>query len=333
MNKRDEIYAKAETIANELFFDKDRKKIKKRKTVNAFLDLQFANSGSSYGPMTEREEQSIRIYRRGLSEEHQAMWDFNIKQVDQIIALSYNEKEKRYDGHKALEEDPTKFTVLKDLAIPYLRIWFHPVFLRLVRVSNGEFLKIPLGDANEDVAPKELESTVETNYVQLDKSFCLYYSMASALHYCGCKAAGREVFNHAKKYQHADADTQITKLIELMEKNVPSIGRCMKYNVRTSKKKKRNLELAELCETKTPYPTIVVPQCVDGGINHAVTVVDDLVFDATQSNALKLKEETFEWICVKNDGFQKISKAFRFHKAIKPKMKWAREIETNWKEE
>ena len=35
----------------------------------------------------------------------------------------------------------------------------------------------------------------------------------------------------------------------------------------------------------------------DAGVNHAVCVVDDLIFDSTQHFALKLCRESFDWIC------------------------------------
>ena len=40
----------------------------------------------------------------------------------------------------------------------------------------------------------------------------------------------------------------------------------------------------------------MIPQGKDGSINHAVAVVEDLIFDSTQSHAMKLKKESFDWI-------------------------------------
>ena len=47
----------------------------------------------------------------------------------------------------------------------------------------------------------------------------------------------------------------------------------------------------------TEFPTVVVPQGRDGSVNHAVCIVDDLVFDSTQPKALKLCRETLDWVC------------------------------------
>ena len=41
----------------------------------------------------------------------------------------------------------------------------------------------------------------------------------------------------------------------------------------------------------------MIPKGKDAGVNHAVCVVDDLIFDSTQHFTLKLCHESFDWIC------------------------------------
>ena len=45
--------------------------------------------------------------------------------------------------------------------------------------------------------------------------------------------------------------------------------------------------------------TLVQPISNNGGADHVVTVVFDLIFDTRNVYALKLKTETFHWICGK----------------------------------
>ena len=43
-------------------------------------------------------------------------------------------------------------------------------------------------------------------------------------------------------------------------------------------------------EKKTIYPTVVVPEGRNDNIGHAITVVDDLIFDSTQQHTLNFAE-------------------------------------------
>ena len=63
------------------------------------------------------------------------------------------------------------------------------------------------------------------------------------------------------------------------------------------KRRNRKITLQEVLDVVTPFPTIVIPCGNDDSVNHAVCVVDDLIFDSTQPYALKLTRQSFDWIC------------------------------------
>ena len=67
----------------------------------------------------------------------------------------------------------------------------------------------------------------------------------------------------------------------------------------------------------------------DGSSNHAITVVNDLVFDSTQPRAMKLKMETLDWICGKG-GINYILEAFRFEHGWKQTKKLVLKPSKNW---
>ena len=81
------------------------------------------------------------------------------------------------------------------------------------------------------------------------------------------------------------------------------------------KKRKKTLTLDDLISIKTPYPTVVVPLGSDGSVHHEFCVVNDLVFDSTQSCALKCTLDTIGWVCDKpgKRGKVDVFKAFRFN--------------------
>ena len=74
----------------------------------------------------------------------------------------------------------------------------------------------------------------------------------------------------------------------------------------------------DLLADKSAFPTVVIPRGIDQCVNHAVCVVDDLVFDLTQPKALSLSKETFDWICGE-DGCDRLRFAVRFDRSFKTK--------------
>ena len=60
------------------------------------------------------------------------------------------------------------------------------------------------------------------------------------------------------------------------------------------------MTVESLVQEKSTFPTVVIPRGYDMSVNHAVCVVDDLVFDSTQLKALCLFKETFDGICGDN---------------------------------
>lgn len=103
------------------------------------------------------------------------------------------------------------------------------------------------------------------------------------------------------------SNVQVARLRELAMVVIPTIGLCTVHG------DKGPFHVKELVECRTAYPTVVIPQGKDGSVGHAVTVVDDLIFDSTQKRALKLQRMSLDWIC-DGDGCEKILIAYRFEK-------------------
>jgi hypothetical protein len=80
---------------------------------------------------------------------------------------------------------------------------------------------------------------------------------------------------------------------------LPEVGQCRVFNKRRRQHQKNNVklsanELISLC--RMLYLTVVSPKGVHGSADHAVCVVDVIVFDARLSRALKLCDETLMWV-------------------------------------
>ena len=91
------------------------------------------------------------------------------------------------------------------------------------------------------------------------------------------------------------------------------------FKLETAKKKKREMTVMEVYEMRLPFPVLLILKTNDGGIQHAVTVVDDLIFDSTQKHALKLCEDGFKFLCKRNGGLQKFDAIFMFYASVMKK--------------
>jgi hypothetical protein len=108
----------------------------------------------------------------------------------------------------------------------------------------------------------------------------------------------------------------IEALRKAMLKYAPIIGRPTIYNKRR-KGKKRKLTLQEISIVKSPYPTLIIPLGSDSSVNHAICVVDDLIFDSTQSHAMINRLDAISWICDSGGkGVADVYEAFRFENAV-----------------
>jgi hypothetical protein len=113
---------------------------------------------------------------------------------------------------------------------------------------------------------------------------------------------------------------------------LPQMGQCMVWNVRKRKRKKSRkvMLVGEIVRSKTPHLTLVHPKGMDGSVDHAVCVVDDIVFYARLTHALKLREESFDWVCGPS-GMAELGRVIRFcllH-GVEPR-KHERKMKRNW---
>jgi hypothetical protein len=192
------------------------------------------------------------------------------------------------------------------------------------------------GDPGCGNAPIELCTKVLTIYQQHNQYYCITYSLASALFYCGFEEAAKVLAAQAPDLALGDYDTGLFKLKEFMLNLVPLIGRATIYQKKTkrSDKKRRIMTWDNLINEKTIYPTLVIVSSEERGSNHAFCVVDDLIFDSTTPRALKLKMESIRWIF--NEVDIKIHEAMRFNQKCnaqgqRDRRMYTRDMKTNWK--
>ncbi len=206
------------------------------------------------------------------------------------------------------------------------RQWFRDVshlvadnYIREALTSPDTWVAPPIGDPCIRPPPSELTTSVKLLYEQLGNHFCLTYSFASALWYCGFRDEAIELSKQARPLSCLSMNVAIAGLRSLMTNLVPAIGlptvlgkRCNGNN-----KRKRPFTWDHLFSDITPYPTLVIPVTATGRMTHCFTVVDDLLFDSISPYALKLRQDTIEWIF--NDEDVSIFYALRFNMKVSPK--------------
>ena len=298
--------------------------------------------------MTEREWQRYNEWKNKWATENE--WYRQIIQDNEhlsndIVELKYDPEKRQYIGRyiKQGREEVEgggldQYETVEDMSLDFLNDILHPVFVELVKIYKGMFLKIPLGESRPDYVKSgekrflkdlHLRTKVLVHFQQGSKDYCFPYSIASCLVYAGYPEAANAFKIEAERLSALPRDLAVIQCKRMMLQYCPAVGQCTIFNSRTRNRKKRELTLSQLCSQRSPFPMVVVLRGIDNSISHAVTVIDDLVFDSTQEYALKLTLESLDFICLQFKGVGRIEEAYHFCQRV-GKQKWTRKPIQNW---
>ena len=202
--------------------------------------------------------------------------------------------------------------------------WLSIVYFRLAKKLPNVWLHVPIGSSRADLAPFTILTDLPLKYPQGHKNLCLVKGLSSALYYMGLVQESGMLNLAAYKYEHLSLEEAYAYLQKDMKHYCPciGIGRALSLprsvGARSKKRRKATMTFQDLLADKSAFPTVVIPRGIDQCVNHAVCVVDDLVFDSTQPKALSLSKETFDWICGE-DGCDGLHFAVRFDRSFKTK--------------
>ena len=71
-----------------------------------------------------------------------------------------------------------------------------------------------------------------------------------------------------------------------------------------------------LISHQTSYLTLVLPIAKDGSTDHAICVVNDIIYDACVEHGLKLKMATLDWVCGRSEC-EKLGPVYFFNQCWK----------------
>jgi hypothetical protein len=212
---------------------------------------------------------------------------------------------------------------------------FELVFTQLCRLHPGNWFHVPIGSAHgvPGVIALPPFTSMAVRYQQKDQDYCLPYSVASCLNYMGHVVEARKLVAAAPDFVSLPGDVDFEKLQAIMIEVLPHMGQCMVWNVRKRRRKKTRkvMLVGEIVRSMTSHLTVVHPKGMDGLADHAVVcVVDDIVFDARLTHALKLREESFDWVCGPR-GMAELGQVIRFCLPLGvPTRKHERKMQRNW---
>ena len=216
----------------------------------------------------------------------------------------------------------------------YCEFVFDLKFTQLVRRTPGNWLHVPLGNADTDhmIVDSSLLTSVMNRFRQKQKDFCLHYAIAGCLQYMGKHEPALEFARAARQVEGLPSRLQFRQMNDMMANLVPSTGIPKLFNRKSQKTKTlRHMSIEDIVTDRTPYLTVVQPIGNDNSSDHCVCVVDDLIFDARFDYALKLCKESFDMICG-YCGAKELGCVFRFMSPYKIKAHKVkhREMKTNW---
>ena len=159
--------------------------------------------------------------------------------------------------------------------------------------------------------------TVPIVHQQGKEHSCLSSSLASAFDCMPCKRVEQHIVANQKKLIGKDANTQWMGLRTLLEQK-QHVHEEMHFKVHNhtqgSKHKPRHtLDVEILTPDHKDALNLHSVSLVgaNGKQDHAVTVVNGMIFDSSTTHAMDLCREALDWCCNCNGGFSKTGKALR----------------------
>jgi hypothetical protein len=198
----------------------------------------------------------------------------------------------------------------------YVRDNFPTSFVDKVVEKGSEgkshaFIHVPPGAPRTDDGHEMMDRRLpRIKYRQSGQSTCLFSSVASALFYLGVTNIAQKIACEAPKYA-ADAVAATESWRALL--------RIMGESCRFLIPEKLQLKAFDVLRDISEYPTVMTLEAVDGGTQHAVTVVGKYIFDANCVRVLPLTTKSLDYCCSTDSTKGKYSNVYRGYRFCIPK--------------
>jgi hypothetical protein len=179
------------------------------------------------------------------------------------------------------------------------------------KLKGNKFFPLPPGAPRDASMGIELINSSDKHpkprllYMQRDDPTCLFCSFASALHFVGLERTAKEMADMADMFA-ADSLNGFHnwKALQVMMRK-----QCAWL---TPKKVKKGFDILG---DRSIYPTVVALEAADGCTQHAITIVNDMIFDPNCELALDLNLENLNYCCSTSEkkvSFKQVFHGYRF---------------------
>ena len=224
-----------------------------------------------------------------------------------------------YEGIKLKGRTSKKVDILNP---SWVKDKFTPKFVEFLQLAasrrntKNSWIDVPVGAPLANIASTQsLDLSIHVQYTQNNHSTCLFKGCASAFHFHGMRLLASTISSTAGKYTDKPSHEQLEHLVSIVKQAQP------KTRVQKWFKKTKAMTLDVLAD-KSSNVTVVIPLGKDGGVQHAVTILDDHIFDSTQAYAMHLTKESLDWCCNNSQGYRRVYMAVRFTMPKSPPAKF-----------
>jgi hypothetical protein len=186
---------------------------------------------------------------------------------------------------------------------------------------NNRFIRLPPGAAMEKPEQHDFEFlSIPIRYKQENTCGCLFLSLASALHFVGFGITASVIATAAPQYGATciPGIDNWTHLQTLMKQHM----KFLKPITLPSR--------VDLLEEKSDFPTVVTLMSSEGSVQHAITIICNIIFDANCDFAMPLCKESLDYCCSTSQQqikYHHVYQAIRFQEhANDKKQRWCKRL-------
>ena len=232
----------------------------------------------------------------------------------QVRSLRYDPERKQWLGLAKMPIQSTERQI--ELSDDWVQENFPEQFLDRVRenASMGrKYIRLPPGsvfdDNYKDTVPTAclLPDAPVVRYPTCGLDTCLSSSIASALHFLGKPQEAKAISSYGDSLVRNGSPPNLMNLVVQYTSKI--LGKYQPH--RLDKECACLLKLSHE-QKKNCLCIAVVLEASDGDCQHAVTVVDDWVFEANAKTALRLCRETLDWCCGGTSLYFQAHRAYGF---------------------
>jgi hypothetical protein len=189
--------------------------------------------------------------------------------------------------------------------------------LHKAKANANQWMQIDAGSyRNINLISLEMKENLPPSFrvQRYGENSCVINSLANALHYINdINACNAVVSKIASSLDYGEYGTYA-------KSRDAYAAYLMNFEVKGYKSyKKKNLDILK---DRSMWPTLCILQGSDHSVNHAVTVVENYIFESNSQTALMLTKENLDWCCssesVEGIKFDQVFVAYRFEKHTPP---------------